>query len=252
MGRLLAVMIVLLSSGLAARPALAGDYSNWAAIVVAGDWRSPGGGQTEAFENTRRDVAKALVAAGFSPANVAQVSLRPPRPGDPPNIGVSPLAAAQTFQAVAAKARDGCLFYLSSHGSPEGAVFGPDQLLTPFALGTLLDAACPGRPTVVVISACFSGVFATALAAPERMIMTASRADRSSFGCGDKDRYPYFDACILKALPESTDFPKLAVRARDCVARRETEEKLEPPSEPQTVIGAQARVLLPLQRFDGR
>jgi hypothetical protein len=252
MGRLLAVIAVLVFGGLSALPAHAGDYSNWAAIVVAGDWRSHGGGETEAFENTRRDVAKALVAAGFSPDNVAQVSLRPSRPGDPPNVGVSPLVAAQTFQAVAAKARDGCLFYLTSHGSPQGAVFGPTQLLTPYALGALLDATCAGRPTVVVISACFSGVFATAVAAPERMIMTASRADRSSFGCGDKDKYPYFDACILKNLPESTDFPKLAVRARDCVAKRETEENLDPPSEPQTVIGAQARMTLPLERFDGR
>jgi hypothetical protein len=252
LGGVLAVIVVLIFAALAARPASAGDYANWAAIVVAGDWRSHGGGETEAFENTRRDVAKALVVAGFSPDHVAQVSLRPPKAGDPSHDSVSARVAAETFLAMAAKAKDGCLFYLTSHGSPDGAVFGPDLLLTPSSLGALLDSACPGRPTVVVISACFSGIFASGVAAPERMVMTASRADRSSFGCGDKDKYPYFDACILKTLPEATDFPNLAVRARACVAKRETEENLDPPSEPQTVIGAAARMTLPLERFDGR
>jgi hypothetical protein len=244
--RALALALVILS-GLTALPARAGDFTNWAAIVIAGDWRSHSGGDSDAFDNARRDVAKALVQAGFSPANVVQFSLRPQRPGDAPGLVVDARTAINAFEAATARAPDGCLFYLTSHGSPDGAVFGPGMILTPTLLGRTLDDVCAGRPTVVVISACFSGVFAPAAGAPERMILTAARADRTSFGCGDKDKYPYFDACVLKSLPESATFLNLAERARACVEARETAEHLEPHSEPQTWLGAQARMTLPLE-----
>ena len=70
MHRLLISLIAALSLlGLLARPVGAddGDFSHWAAVVVAGDWRSHAGGDTEAFDNTRKDVAAALVKAGFDP-----------------------------------------------------------------------------------------------------------------------------------------------------------------------------------------
>ena len=57
---------------------------------------------------------------------------------------------------------------------------------------------CQARPTVVVISACYSGIFVDGLAAPNRMIMTAARRDRSSFGCSEDATYPYFDAVTGK------------------------------------------------------
>jgi hypothetical protein len=100
---------------------------------------------------------------------------------------------------------------------------------------------------VVIISACFSGVFVPPLQNAQRMVITAARPDRSSFGCGDKDKYPYFDNCVLQSLPQSKSFPKLAELATACVGKRETEEHLTPASEPQTWIGAEARMILPLE-----
>ena len=72
---LLAVLVGLLAcafqAAAPARPAPAsGPFSDWAAVVVAGDWRASGGGATKAFENARRDVARTLVRAGFQPAHV--------------------------------------------------------------------------------------------------------------------------------------------------------------------------------------
>ena len=74
----------------------------------------------------------------------------------------------------------------------------------------------------MIISACFSGVFVPALAGPNRMVLTAARPDRSSFGCGEADKYPYFDQCVLESMPHAADFAALGThraglrrRARD-------------------------------------
>ena len=255
-GRLSGVLAVLLvclafvwTPARSAPPAT--DFSDWAAVVVAGDWRSSTGGDTQAFDNARRDVSAALIKAGFSPSNLRQFSLRPHRPGDNPSVVVEPDAVAEGFIDMARQTRGGCLFYLTSHGSPHGAVFGERMTLTPAMLDRLLTEACGTRPTVAVISACFSGVFIPVLARSNRMILTAARPDRSSFGCSERDRYPYFDYCVLETLPKSRDWVALAKAVKVCVARRETEQGMAPPSEPQTSIGAQMQIDLPFMRFAG-
>jgi hypothetical protein len=251
MGRFLttftAIAALLLGGPLAAAPAQAQDqsFADWTAVVVAGDWHSHDGGETQAFDNARRDVSEALVKAGFAKANVLQFSLRPPKPGDDPKVVADRKAAMFAFETHAKKATGGCLFYVTSHGSPEGAVFGPDFLLRPALLDLFLDEVCGTRPTIAVVSACFSGVFVPALAGPRRMVMTAARPDRSSFGCSDKDKYPYFDACVLESLPQSPDFVTLPRKVKACVNRMETEQNLAPSSEPQTWVGADMQLLLP-------
>src|SRR5262249_45571710 len=44
----------------------ASGYSNWAVVVVAGDWHAHDGSPSEIFDNARRDVADALVDIGFN------------------------------------------------------------------------------------------------------------------------------------------------------------------------------------------
>jgi hypothetical protein len=217
-------------------------------VVVAGDWRGHSGGPTEAFDNARRDVTSALQAAGFSPGNIRQFSVRPERYKDA-HPALSDLQTVfDGLNAGAETAKGGCLFYITSHGAPQGAVVG-DQLMAPLVLAGMLRDACGARPTVAVISACFSGVFVPALAAPNRMILTAARPDRSSFGCGETNRYPYFDECFLQMMPKATNFAGLGAAVQACVAERETLEHAAPPSEPQLWIGAQLRPILPLYPF---
>lgn len=239
--------LVLLAGPAATRNS---GFSDWAVVVVAGDWRSMTG-TTQAFDNARRDLSEAFVRAGFRRDNIRQYSLRPERAGDDPRIVVTPEFAADGFLEVARNARGGCLFYLTSHGTPDGAVFGDRNNLSPTALDQMLTRACGPRPTVAVISACYSGVFITGAARSNRMILTAARADRSSFGCGERNRYPYFDACVLESLPQSKDFLELAVKTRSCVVRMETETGAAPPSEPQVSVGADAQRTLPSLRFAG-
>src|SRR5262249_40186406 len=100
--------------------------------------------------------------------------------------------------------RDIVFLYLSSHGEVGSLTIqlpgsGVGQL-TPEQLRTMLDSS-DIKNRVVVVSACHSGSFIPALATPTTLVITASRADRTSFGCGDKRWWTYFgDAYFNQAL----------------------------------------------------
>jgi len=226
----------------------ASAFADWSAVVVAGDWHASDGGPTEGFDNARRDVTLALGRAGFPRDNIRQFSVRPERYKDTRPEKAELRGIYNALVDGSTRAAGGCLFYLTSHGMPQGAQV--DQgILRPGVLANMLDQTCGRRPTVVVISACFSGVFVPALAKSNRMVLTAARPDRTSFGCGQDNKYPYFDDCFLSSMPESKDFSMLASATRDCVRAREVAEKMSPPSEPQIWVGAELRPMLPLYAF---
>lgn len=233
------ILILLALVGLGA-PTLAHaegpDFSRWAAVVVAADWRAHDGSEAPIFDNARRDVVAMLSRQGFRVENIAQMSS-----ASQPEEGV-PLTSygglLEALERTTARAPAGCLVYLSSHGSPQGIVFGRSQVLPPERLAAALSRYCAGRPTIAVISACFSGVFVPVLAADDRMVLTAARPDRTSFGCGNSNRMPYFDECVLQVGPNAADWPDLGEAAQTCVAMREAAEGLSPPSEPQLSVGA--------------
>lgn len=218
-------------------------FADWTAAVIAADWRDGSGRPIEAFDNARRDLTAAFVAAGFSRDNTVSYSLNPALPNP-----VTPPDALRGVEAAAKRATGGCLLYFTSHGSPEAMVFG-DGRITPDVMANLVRRWCATRPTVVVVSACYSGIFLDALAAPNRIIMTAARRDRNSFGCGEGEVYPWFDGCVLEGLPGASDFIALTTAVRACVTRKETELGAAPPSEPQVRIGGQMQLLAPTLRF---
>lgn len=234
------------AAGAAAAPAA--PFAGWAAIIVAGDNRAHDGSPSEGFDNARRDLATAFVAAGFSPEHIRQFSVRPERYADTRPMLSELIHITAELARLTAKAPEGCLVYFTSHGSPQGALVG-EEVLSPKLANYILAATCADRPTVVVISACYSGVFVPALQAANRLVLTAARPDRSSFGCGETDKYSYFDACVLESIPGSSDFAALGRNAQGCVARREKAENLSPASEPQMAIGGDMRPLLPLYPF---
>src|ERR687897_3204640 len=88
-------------------------------------------------------------------------------------------------------------------GSPDGLaiVTGRRQsILTPPALRRMLDASV-AKYRVVIISACYSGVFVPALADSRTLVITAAAADRPSFGCEDGATWTYFgEAFFNRAL----------------------------------------------------
>ena len=239
------VILLWLGAGVAcAQTPPASRFDGWASAIVAADWRTSQGEPIRAFDNARRDLTSGFLAAGFSRGDMYDATLRPDV-----TPATTDVAAARGIAEATARATRGCLLYFTSHGGPQGMVFGPDRILSPTSMVTLVRGWCQDRPTIVVISACYSGIFVDSLAAPNRMIMTAARRDRSSFGCSEDATYPYFDACVISSLPTASDFIALANATRACVKTREEDEGLSPASEPQVSIGANMQLLLPTLRF---
>lgn len=224
-----------------------GRFDGWATAVIAADWRDGGGQPIEAFDNARRDVARGFLDAGLPRESLVDYSLRPDV-ADP----VTATEALQGVAAATARAPRGCLLYFTSHGSPEGVVFGPDAILAPADMANLVRQWCGARPTVVIVSACYSGIFVNALEAPNRMVLTAASRERTSFGCGAEETYPWFDGCVIETLPAATDFLALAAGTRACVARKEAAAGIAVASEPQLFVGAEMQMRLPTLRFERR
>lgn len=219
-------------------------FEGWTSAIIAADWRDGRGRPIDAFDNARRDLVQGFLSAGFPRASMVDYSLRTDvaRP-------TAPEAAIQGFTEMATRADRGCLLYVTSHGTPEAMIFGETGEMTSDALVNLIRRACGARPTVVIISACYSGQFINALQAPNRMVLTAARRDRTSFGCGAGERYPWFDGCILESLPDASDFLSLAASTRACVSTKEAEAGVTLPSEPQLFVGGEMQMRLPTLRF---
>lgn len=241
--RRLIVLLVLMASAVAAPAAAQSRFDGWAVAIVAADWRGQGE-PIQAFDNARRDLVSGFLAAGFSRETMVDYSLRP----DVANP-TSAATALRGITEVTGRATKGCLLYFTSHGSPQGIVFGPEMMISPVQMAGQVRNWCGDRPTVVVISACYSGVFKEGLSGPNRIVITAASRTTSSFGCSADATYPYFDGCMLESLPKTHDFIGLANAARACVARREAEEGLTPPSNPQISIGPNMQLMAPTLRF---
>lgn len=248
MGRgLIIVLAIVLGFATTARAQTAAPtsrFANWTSAIVAADWRDGANRPIQAFDNARRDLVKGFLAAGFPRANMVDYSLRPDVP-QPTSASV----VVDGINAAATRGTAGCLLYFTSHGAPDAMVFGEAPRMTPDIMANIIRSACGTRPTVVIVSACYSGIFVNALAAPNRMVLTAASRERTSFGCGADETYPWFDGCVIETLPTASDFLALAAGTRACVARKETALGATPPSDPQMFVGAEMQMRLPTLRF---
>ena len=124
------------------------------------------------------------------------------------------------------KERDLLFVYLTSHGSREHDLqLGMRGLQIPQLsarrLGELLKASGI-RKQVVVVSACYSGGFIEPLQGPTTWVLTASRADRTSFGCADENDFTYFGRALFKeSLPKATNLSDAFGQAKTLVEQWE-------------------------------
>ena len=101
------------------------------------------------------------------------------------------------------------------------------------------------RWRVIVISACYSGSFVSALQNDNTLIITASAADRASFGCSNEADYTYFGRAFFdQAMREQHSMKDAFAQAKDTVAQWESAQGFEP-SEPQWSIGKNMDLMLP-------
>jgi hypothetical protein len=135
---------------------------------------------------------------------------------------------------------------LTSHGSPDGLAIKAGrvtQLLTPANLAGMLTLTGV-QHRVVVISACYSGVFIPRLANPDVLVITAVDALHPSFGCEGKAKWTYFgDAFFNVALRHAKSLKDAFVVARTLVRKHELREHFEP-SHPLMAGGVNVQPLL--------
>ena len=221
---------------LAAEAVAAGSSpSGWQAVLVAGDNAQP------VFDNAVAAVRNWLASGGVPAPNIHVLSATPVR-----GQGAEPASAERVLARIAALRPgpgEGCLVFVTSHGQRGEGIWlaYSGEFLRPAELAQALSAGCARAPTVVVASGCFTGGF-TALRAPNRIIVTAARADRPSFGCAVERTYAVFDECLLASLPREATWRAVVAMTRRCVGQRESDMQATP-SEPQATFGTKVRNL---------
>lgn len=156
----------------------------------------------------------------------------------------SETALSYALKGVASKMdidRDVLFLTLSSHGAEDPLLSVTNGSLPLHDLtGEMLAEALRGsgiKWRVIVISACHAGAFIEPLQDEHTIVITAARADRSSFGCADDRDLTYFgEAFFRDALPEATSLRDAFDKAKVLIAQREKEEGVEA-SLPQAYFG---------------
>ena len=201
--------------------------NRWRVVLIAGDNDSP------AFDNGVEAMRTKLAARG-----VRDIRALTSDPGANPSLPVA--TAANVSSALRTAGGEACLAFITSHGDESGFVLKQARgTVSPATLDNALDAGCGPRPTVVVVSACHSGVFLTsAMRQPNRIVLAAAAPDRASFGCGAGDQYTYFDQCLLQQFDGASTWQQLAATTKACVENLERRMGIRRPSLPQTFIGS--------------
>ncbi len=154
---------------------------------------------------------------------------------------------AQALKLLAARMdpeQDVLVLFLTSHGSQDGLEVENGSLplgqLVPADLRRALDESGI-RWRVVIVSACYAGVFLGPLKSDTTVIMTAADALHSSFGCEEDRELTWFGEAFLKdALPGSGSLEEAFSTAAKLIASRE-QAGHEVHSNPQLYLGVRMR-----------
>lgn len=137
--------------------------------------------------------------------------------------------------------RDVLFLSISSHGADDPAIIVsnsqlPLQDLTDDDLADALrESGIKWR--VIIISACYAGGFIENLRDPQTIVITASAADRTSFGCSNDRDLTYFgEAFYRDALPDAHSLRDAFDTAKSAIAARERREHVDA-SNPQAYFG---------------
>ena len=139
-------------------------------------------------------------------------------------------AAIRTIAARMDRDNDILFLFMTSHGGKDHEFRLNQNAMTlrgvrPQELARILEESRI-RWKVVLVSACYSGGFVEPLKSESTMVITAARADRTSFGCADENDFTYFGRAFFKeALPASGSFFDAFVKAQALVSEWEKKDK---------------------------
>lgn len=212
---------------------------HWKAILIAGDNSIPN------FDRAVDSLDHLLLQRGIT----ERISLSATETEWAKGKGAAvPQQIEQAFQQLGLRQGDGCLLFMTSHGNPSGFYLAQMRenrgTWTHRQFADLFNQYCGSLPSIAIISACYSGGFIDDdTVRPNRIILTAARRDRTSFGCGTETEYTYYDDCLLRNWTQSRTWSGLAANIGHCVDEKERRTDAQP-SQPQYVMGEQMQGLL--------
>ena len=136
--------------------------------------------------------------------------------------------------------QDVLVLTLTSHGSEEGLEVSNGALpllqLGPADLRQVLDESGI-KWRVIIVSACYAGLFLDALKTDTTLIVTASDSEHVSFGCdADRDLTYFGEAFLRDSVPSSDSLEEAYKKAAGLIERRESAEH-QTHSNPQLYVG---------------
>jgi hypothetical protein len=143
---------------------------------------------------------------------------------------------------------DVLILFATTHGDPVSGLAYRDGndgvgMIAPQRLSALLDGVGINR-RMVLLSACYSGIFIPLLTNDQTVIVTAASSQRTSFGCAPGNDWTFFgDALVNNALRKPQKFYDAVTEAVQLISRWENVLKLLP-SRPQIFVGENAHVWL--------
>lgn len=150
-------------------------------------------------------------------------------------------AAVHAVAGIMNKDEDILVVFVTSHGGPTGValelgdvvsvVLGPDHV------ASVLDREGI-RNRVIIVSACYSGVFVKPLASPDSIVLTAADENSPSFGCSNERDWTYFgDAFFNQSLGAGVSLEVAFEGAKAKISQWETRDDI-PTSSPQGHFGS--------------
>lgn len=194
------------------------------------------------FSREAREAGRVLAARYDAAGRALTLAGADGRGGAPLAMG-SPAAVDAALARIAElmdRSEDVLVLYTTSHGAPLGLAYNDgDQgygAISPTRLWSVLSGLGIAN-RLLLVSACYSGVFVPMLQSDTTAIVTASAADRSSFGCQAENDWTFFgDALVNRALRKRQPLAQAAAEAQATIAGWERREKLDP-SRPQVAVG---------------
>ena len=138
---------------------------------------------------------------------------------------------------------DALILYTTSHGTRFGLFYhdadSGSGAVSPVRMQAMLDQLGIGN-RLLIISACYSGIFVPKLQSDTSAIVTAASSDRTSFGCAAENDWTFFgDAMINQALRKPQPLAAAFAEAQTLVSGWEGRVGATP-SQPQISIGTGA------------
>lgn len=205
----------------------------WKGILMTGD------DSINAFDNARIKLKSLFTGFGIKAENLKELSMAPGMQ----NSSVTASSRAnfeQTLSGLNLGPNDKCLIFLTSHGSRQGFYLKNQNTYDPASFHAAVSAACGSRKTVVLVSACYSGVFNNnpAWQKENMVIMTAASPTNTSFGCGAENQYTFWDNCLIDNLPTAQSWSGFSDTVKSCISQKESGGSFTP-SGPTSFIGSQ-------------